>query len=193
MAPYIAHLCNCRCFWFELSRCLGYKGQVRTSPGFRDAPFDIWGEGLLFLLLANFFFTSGGKQAFFSGDQRPTIFFYVSAKKFLSYAFPIMYVTIWCFFWSTYCSSISTTNFFSAHIFNKLFFLIFVATNYFFSSPPPPRYQMVRPLGVSRKPPRLHFQKVSVYLYNYNFCIILEFGKLIPGKHGQCCSNVGPP
>ena len=37
--------------------------------------------------------------------------------------------------------------FFSAYIFNKLFFLTFVATNYlsqFFSSPPPPRYQMVR-------------------------------------------------
>ena len=37
-------------------------------------------------------------------------------------------------------SSISTTNFFFAHIFNKLFFLTFLATNYlfhFFSSPPP--------------------------------------------------------
>ena len=33
---------------------------------FRDAPFDIWGGGgLEFLLLANFFFTSGGKQASF--------------------------------------------------------------------------------------------------------------------------------
>ena len=31
---------------------------------FRDAPFDIWEGGLEFLLLANFFFTSGGKQAF---------------------------------------------------------------------------------------------------------------------------------
>ena len=41
--------------------------------------------------------------------------------------------------------------FFSAHIFNKLFFLTFVATNYLFQffSSPPPRYQMVRPLGAS--------------------------------------------
>ena len=38
--------------------------------------------------------------------------------------------------------------FFSAHIFNKLFFRTFVVTNYFFQffSRPPLRYQMVRPL-----------------------------------------------
>ena len=76
----------------------------------------------------------------FFGDQRPTIFFYVSSKIFLSYAFPIMYV--WCFFWSTYFSSISTTNFFFLPTFStNFFFLTLVATNYFFqfySRPPPP-------------------------------------------------------
>ena len=69
-------------------------------------------------------------------------------RNFLSYAFPIMYVTIWCFFWSTYFSSISTTNFFSAHI--------FVATNYFFqfySSPrrPPPRPQISNGASLRRR------------------------------------------
>ena len=103
----------------------------------RDAPLDIWGGG------ARVFFTSERKRSFFlAGDQSPTIFFFMFRRRnFLSYAFPIMYVTIWCFFWSTYLSSISTTNFFSAHIFNKLFFWTFLATNYFFQffsrSPPP--------------------------------------------------------
>ena len=31
--------------------------------------------------------------------------------------------------------------------------------------------------------PQLDFEKKSVYLYNYNFCIIIKFGKLIPSKH----------
>ena len=88
------------------------------------------------LLLANFFSPPRENNLFF-GDQRPPMF---RRKNSLSYAFPIMYVNIWCFFWSY---------FFSAHIFNKLFFLTFVATNYlfqfFYSPPPPSRYQMVRP------------------------------------------------
>ena len=110
----------------------------------RDAPLDIWGGGLEFLLLANFFFYLRWKTSFFFGDQRPTIFFfYVLSKKFLSYAFPIMYVSIWCFFWSTYFSSISTTNFFfCSHFQQKKKILTFVATSFFlifnFNLPPPP-------------------------------------------------------
>ena len=88
----------------------------------RDAPFDIWGGGLEFLLLAIFFFTSGGKQVFFWRSTSDNFFFMFCRINFLSYAFPIMYVTIWCFFWSTYFSPISTTNF---------FFLLTVSTNFF--------------------------------------------------------------
>ena len=43
--------------------------------------------------------------------------------------------------------------FFSAHIFNKLFFLTFVATNFFFQFcfiPPPLRYQMMSPLAQTK-------------------------------------------
>ena len=94
-----------------------------TPPNIRDAPFDIWGGGgLEFLLLANFFFTSGGKL-FFWRSTSDNFFFMFRRRNFLSYAFPIMYVTIWCFFWSTYFSSISTTNF---------FFLPTFSTNFFF-------------------------------------------------------------
>ena len=102
------------------------------------------GGGLEFLLLAIFFFTSGGKQAFFWRSTSDNFFFMFRPRNFLSYAFPIMYVTIWCSFWSTYFSSVISFDnklFLSVHIFNKLFFLTFVATNYFFqfySSPPLP-------------------------------------------------------
>ena len=97
--------------------------------------------GLEFLLLANFFFTSERKQSFFWRSTSDNFLLMFRRRNFLSYAFPIMYVTIWCFFWSTYFSSISTTNFFFCPHFQQTFFLTFVATNYlfqFFSSPPPP-------------------------------------------------------
>ena len=99
------------------------------------------GGGLVFLLLANFFLPPR-ENNFFFGNQRPTIFFLCIVEEFFwSYAFPIMYVTIWCFFWSTYFSQISTTNFFFLPTFStNIFFLLFVATNnffLFFSSPPP--------------------------------------------------------
>ena len=113
----------------------------------RDAPFDIWGGGgLEFLLLANFFYHRE-KTIFFLAINVRQFFFNVSL-----YAFPIMYVTIWCLFWWTYFSSISTTNFFFLPTFlTNFFFMTFVATNYlfqFFLAPPPPRYQMVHPLAL---------------------------------------------
>ena len=98
----------------------------------RDAPFDIWGGGLEFLLLANLFLPPVENKLIF-GDQRPTIFLYVSSKTNLSYAFPIMYVTIWVFFWSTYFSSISTTNFFLCPHFQQTFFSEFCGDKLFFS------------------------------------------------------------
>ena len=102
----------------------------------RDAPFAFWGGGVEFLLLANFFFTS---EVIFLGDQRSTIFFLFRRRNYLLYAFPIMYVTIWCFFWSTYFSSISTTNFFFLPTFSTNCFCgdkIFISI--FSRLPPPP-------------------------------------------------------
>ena len=100
--------------------------------------------------LQTFFFTSDRKQVFFWRSTSDNFFFMFCRRVFLSYASPIMCVTIWCFSWSTYFSSISTTNFFFLPTFStNFFFLTFVTTNnffQFFSRPPPPRYQMVRPL-----------------------------------------------
>ena len=99
----------------------------------RDAPFDIWGGGgLEFLLLANFFLPPVENKLFLAINVRQ-LFFMLCWRNVLSYAFPIMYITIWCFFWSTYFLSISTANFFLLLTFStNFFFLTFVATNYFF-------------------------------------------------------------
>ena len=53
-----------------------------------------------------------------------------------------MYVTIWCFFWSTYFSSISTTNIFFGPHFQQTFFFWLLWRQIFFSIliyPPPPQ------------------------------------------------------
>ena len=76
------------------------------TGGLRDAPSDIiWGGGGLELL---FFFTSSEKTRLFLAINLRQFFFNVLSKKlntfFLSYAFPIMYVNTWWFFWSTYFS-----------------------------------------------------------------------------------------
>ena len=93
------------------------------------------------MLLANFFFYLREKTIFFFGDQRSTNFlFRFRRRMFLSYAFSIMYVTIWCFFWSTYFSSISTTNFFFCPHFQQTFFFYFCGDKLFISilpTPPP--------------------------------------------------------
>ena len=126
-------------------------------------------------MLANFFFYLSEKTICFFGDQRPTIFFYV-----LSYAFPIMYANIWCFFWSTYI--------FSAHIFNKLFFLTFLATNYlfhFFSSPPPPPPDIkwcVPYVGIFRRYRGLCWLNVVVTL---EACMAIHWVNVVPQSRDQ--------
>ena len=84
------------------------------------------------MLLANFFFYLRWKTSFFWRSTSDNFFFMFRPRIFLSYAFPIMYVTIWCFF---------LVSIFFINFDNKLFFLTFVATTYFFQfyfSPPPP-------------------------------------------------------
>ena len=90
------------------------------------------GGGLEFLLLANFFFYLRWKTSFFWAINVRQFSYMLCRRNLLSYAFPNLYVTILCFSWSTYFSSISTTNFFFLLTFSTNFFLTFVATNYFF-------------------------------------------------------------
>ena len=123
----------------------------------RDAPFDIWGGGGARVFVAcKLFFYLRWKTSFFLAINVRQFFFYVPSKKFFVICFPyyVDYVTIWCFFWSTYFSSISTTNFFFLPTFpTNFFFLIFVAKNYFFqfySSPPPPPPQISNGASLSK-------------------------------------------
>ena len=112
----------------------------------RDAPFDIWGGGRARVFAAcKLFFYLREKTIFFFGDQRPTIFFFMFRRRnFLSYAFPIMYATILVFFLvNIFFINFNSKLFFSAHIFNKLFFfwLLLRQTIYFnfnLAQPPPP-------------------------------------------------------
>ena len=102
----------------------------------RDAPFDIWGGGVEFLL-QTFFFTSGGKQNFFWRSTSDNFFllcyvmlsFMLCRRHCLSYAFPIMYV----FSGQHIFHQFRQQTFFSAHIFNKLFFSDFCGDKLFFS------------------------------------------------------------
>ena len=117
------------------------KGDICVMAALRDAPFDIWGGPRVFLACKLFFLPPVENKFFFWRSTNEIFFFMLCRRNFLSYAFPIMYVTIWCFFWSTYFSSISTTNFFFCLHFQQVFFLTLVATNYFFNfnlAPPPP-------------------------------------------------------
>ena len=92
---------------------------VTTISVIRDAPLDIWGGGGRVFVGCKLFFAS----TIFFCDERPNNFFYENKISFfLSCAFPIIYVTIWCFFWSTYFSSISTTNFLFLSTFSTIFF-----------------------------------------------------------------------
>ena len=89
----------------------------------RDAPLDILEGELGFLSVANFFSPWKENNFFFGRGEEMTVpqtcFLCLVEELIMSYAFPIMYVTIvGCFF-----RSITTTNFFcSANIFKKLFF-----------------------------------------------------------------------
>ena len=107
------------------------------------------GGGPRVFVACKLFFYLRWKTSFFLAINVRQFFFMLCRRFLLLYAFPIMYVTIWCFFWSTYFSSISSTNFFFLLTFstNFFFWLLWRQTIFFnFNLPPPPRYQMVRPL-----------------------------------------------
>ena len=111
----------------------------------RDVPLDIWGGGGVFVACKLFFYLR--EKTFFFWRSTCYNFFLCFVEEICCRMLPlIMYVTIWCFFWSTYFSSISTKNFFFCPHFQQTFFSDFCGDKLFFSSPPPPRYQMVRPL-----------------------------------------------
>ena len=121
-------VCGCLVFGSFPSIIKQRYNTSNKSPdlhGVRDAPFDIWGGGgrLEFLLLANFFFYLREKTSFFFGDQRPTIFFMFRRRIFCRMLFLLCTLPFGVFFWSTYFSSILTTN---------IFFLPLFSTNFFF-------------------------------------------------------------
>ena len=130
---------------------MDYFKEVTTL---RDVPLDIWEGGEAGVFTAyKLFFHLRKKTILFLAINVRRFLFYVSSKKFfvVDYAFPIMYVIICCFFWSTYLSSISTTNFFFCPHFQQTFFSDFCGDKLFFSIffRLSPRYQMVRPLTVN--------------------------------------------
>ena len=91
----IGHACR-KLNFVLISRLTGKRETQDLKKLVRNAPFDIWGGGggLEFLLLANFFFTFERKQSFFGRSTTDNFFFMFRRRNFLSYAFPIMYVTI---------------------------------------------------------------------------------------------------
>ena len=106
---------------------------------------DIWGGGgrggARVFVACKLFFYLRWKTSFFLAINVQQFFFMLCRRNFLSYAFPIMYVTIWYFFRSTHFSSISTTNFFFSSYFQQTFFfwLLWRQTIFFnFNLAPPP-------------------------------------------------------
>ena len=108
------------------------------TGGLRDAPLDIWGRGggLEFLLLANFFFTSGEKTLFFLAINLRQ--FFLCFVKEIKYLFFCRMLSLLCtltlggFSGQHIFHKFRQQTLFSAHIFNKLFFFTFVATIYLF-------------------------------------------------------------
>ena len=110
------------------------------------------GGGLEFLLLANFFFTSGGKQAFFGRSTSDNFFFMFRRRNFLSCAFPINvdYGTLpfGVFSGQLIFHQFRQPTFFSAHIFNKLFFWRQTIFFNFTLGPPPPDIKWCVPYNI---------------------------------------------
>ena len=99
----------------------------------RDAPFDIWGGGggrAEFLLLANFFFTSIGKQVFSLAINVRQFFFYLSLKKFFVVCFP---------YYVRYHLVFFLVNIFFINFDNKLLFLWRQTFFFNFNLAPPPQ------------------------------------------------------
>ena len=111
------------------------------------------GGGKSFGCLQTFFFTSERKQSFFLVINVRQFFFLCFVEEIFCRRLSLLCRVPFSVFSGQHIfHKFRQQVFFSAHIFNKLFFLTFVATNYFFqfySSPPPSRYQMVRPLIMS--------------------------------------------
>ena len=117
-----------------------FLDSIFTPGAIRDAPLDIWGGGARVFVACKLSFLPPRENNFFFCDQRPTIFFLCLVEEIFCrrvYAFPVRYHLVF-FLVNIFFINFDNKLFFSAHIFNKLFFLTFVATNYFFLAPPPP-------------------------------------------------------
>ena len=107
------------------------KGFNQFELIIRDAPFDIWGGGARVFVACKLFFLPPVVNKLFLAINVRQFFFYVSSKNFFVVCFPY-YVRYYLVFFLVNIFFINFDNklFFSAHIFNKLFFLTFVATDY---------------------------------------------------------------
>ena len=133
--PYGTNLCSTSC-----------SLQIRRDKG---RTIRYLGGARVFVACKLFFLPPRENNLFF-GDQRPTIFFYVSSKTFFVVCF-LYYVRYHLVFFlvNIFFINFDNTLFFCPH-FKRTFFSDFCGDKLFFSifsspPPPPPRYQMVRP------------------------------------------------
>ena len=111
--------------------------QWASSMRLKDGPLNIWEGGGI-----EFFLPPRENNLFFFGNQRPTIFFLCFVEEFFCHMLSLLCrLPLGVFSGQHIFHKFRQQFFFSAHIFNKLFFPTFAATNYFvqfFSTPPPP-------------------------------------------------------
>ena len=87
-----------------------------------DAPFDIWGGARVFVACKLFFLPPVENKVFF-GDQRPTIFFSCYVEEFFCRMLSLLCTLPFGVFSGQHIfHQFRQQTFFSAHIFNKLFF-----------------------------------------------------------------------
>ena len=127
------------------------------------------GGGWSFYCLQTFFLPPVENKLFFLATNIQQFFLMLCRRIFLSYAFPIMFVTIWCFF---------LFNIFFINFDNKLFFLLTVSTIFFrllwrqtiffnfnLATPPPPQISNGASLiGITLEVNKL-LSTVCLYLY----------------------------
>ena len=107
----------------------------------RDAPLDIWGGGARVFVPCKLFFYLREKTIFFLVINVRQFFFLCSVEEIFCRMLSLLCrlrlgLPFGVFSGQHILHQFRQQTFFSAHIFHKLFFLTFVATNYFFQSSP---------------------------------------------------------
>ena len=104
------------------------------SVSVRDAPSDIWGGGVPGVFVAcKLFFLPLRKNIFFWRSPSDNFFLCSAEEIVCPMLFLLCRLPFGVFSGQHIFHKFRQQTFFSAHIFNKLFFLTFVATDYFFN------------------------------------------------------------